>query len=82
MMITKELAEKLNPEGLKLTQAQWQSKYNKYMETQRLQAERNKEAGERPGVCACGNKSFILKIIPGTGDIERICKKCENKRIV
>lgn len=82
MMITKELAEILNPEGLKLTQAQWQAKFKKYQDAQALKEQRSQEVGERPGVCGCGSKQFFLKVIAGTGKIERTCKKCENIKIV
>lgn len=75
LKIPKELTHILNPENKMLTATQWQNAYDKYL----LNVEKKKEmnAGvpsEKAGVCACGNKQFKLKLLPGTkGKMERTC---------
>jgi hypothetical protein len=83
MMITKELAEQLNPEGAKLSSAQWQARLKKYEDSLATKEALAKDVGERPGVCSCGHSTFRLKVIPHTGGkIERTCAKCKETKIV
>ena len=82
MKITPELVELLNPEGKRLTQAQWKAKIEKHEAMLQKKANTRLAAGEQPGVCNCGHKSFHLKVLPGQGMLERKCKQCGTIKIV
>ena len=83
MNIPKEIAEELNPENKKLTAAQWQRKYEKYLQEQERKGKVAQQNGERPGVCDCGNTKFHLRVLSG-GKIQRTCKNelCRKVRLI
>lgn len=66
--------------GKKLTWKQYMKKKQEYEE--RMQAAERTETGEviRPGVCACGHKSFRHRIENHV--LIRICPNCDDEKVL